>query len=51
LQREKGFPDELWVATGKGILSIIEIQEASGKRLFIKDFLRGYKFPDGTMLK
>jgi methionyl-tRNA formyltransferase len=46
-----GFPDELWVATGKGILSIIEIQEASGKRLFIKDFLRGYKFPDGTMLK
>lgn len=46
-----GFPDELWVATGKEILSIIEIQEASGRRLFIKDFLRGYKMPHGTVLK
>ena len=46
-----GFPDELWVATGKEILSIIEIQEASGRRLFSKDFLRGYKMPHGTVLK
>jgi len=44
------FPDELWIATGKGALSILEIQEESGKRLFIKDFLRGYDLPPGTTL-
>ena len=46
----KGFPDELRVATGKGVLSIMEIQGASGKRLSIKDFLRGYHLPPGTIL-
>lgn len=46
----KGFPDELRVATGKGALSIIEIQAGSGKRLSIADFLRGYHLPAGTML-
>jgi methionyl-tRNA formyltransferase len=46
----KTFPDELRVATGKGILSIIEIQGPSGKRLGVADFLRGYKLPPGTML-
>ena len=39
----KSFPDELWISTGKGALSIMEIQGESGKRLLIKDFLRGYK--------
>ncbi len=46
----KGFPDELRVATGQGILSILEIQGASGKRLLIKNFLQGYKLPPGTVL-
>jgi methionyl-tRNA formyltransferase len=46
----KGFPDELWISTGKGVLSIMEIQGESGKRLLIKDFLRGYKLPPGTHL-
>ncbi len=46
----KGFPDELWISTGKGILSLMEIQGESGKRLLIKDFLRGYKLPPGTLL-
>ncbi len=46
----KGFPDELRIATGKGALSILEIQEESGKRLLIKDFLRGFKLPIGTVL-
>ncbi len=46
----QSFPDELRVATGKGALSIKEIQGASGKRLIIKDFLRGYKLPPGTVL-
>ena len=46
----KGFPDELRIATGKGVLSVMEIQGASGKRLLIKDFLRGYDLPFGTIL-
>jgi len=46
----KRFPDELCVATGKGVLSVIKIQGESGKRLLIKDFLRGYKIPPGTIL-
>ena len=46
----KGFPNELWISTGKGVLSIMELQGESGKRLFIKDFLRGYKLPPGTHL-
>jgi len=45
----KGFPDELRVATAEGVLSVEEIQSASGKRLLIKDFLRGYKIPPGTI--
>ncbi len=47
----KGFADELRVAAGKGALSILEIQGASGKRLAIADFLRGSKIPPGTILK
>lgn len=46
----KGFPDELWIAAGKGVLSILEIQGESGKRLLIKDFLRGYALPPGAKL-
>jgi methionyl-tRNA formyltransferase len=46
----QGFPDELRVAAGKGILSILEIQSASGKRLAIGDFLRGCALPPGTCL-
>jgi methionyl-tRNA formyltransferase len=46
----RGFPDELRVATGEGVLSIQEIQGASGKRMAIKDFLRGHKIPPGTVL-
>ncbi len=46
----KGFPDELRISTGSGVLSVLEIQGASGKRLMVKDFLRGYKMPAGTIL-
>ena len=46
----KSFPDELWISTGKGVLSIMELQGESGKHLLIKDFLRGYKLPPGTHL-
>jgi len=45
-----GFPGELRVMTGDGALSILEIQGASGKRLSIRDFLRGNSIPAGTVL-
>ena len=45
------FPGELAVAAGKGVLSILEIQGPSGKRLAVADFLRGYQLPPGTRLK
>ncbi len=46
----QGFPDELRIATGRGALSIEEIQGASGKRLLVKDFLRGHPIPPGSTL-
>ena len=45
-----GFPEELRIATGDGAISITEIQGASGKRMAIADFLRGYDIPAGDML-
>lgn len=45
-----GFPDELRVATGEGALSIREIQGTSGKRLTIKEFLRGNPIKPGIIL-
>lgn len=44
------FPGEIYVATGKGMLSLVEVQEASGKRLHIQDFLRGHPIPPGTIM-
>jgi methionyl-tRNA formyltransferase len=46
----QGFPDELRVAAGGGVLSILEIQGASGKRMSIKEFLQGHSIPPGTVL-
>lgn len=46
----QGFPDELRIATAKGVLAVEEIQGASGKRLAIKDFLRGHQIPPGSTL-
>jgi methionyl-tRNA formyltransferase len=43
-----GFPDELRVATGSGLLSVLEIQGESGNRLTISEFLRGHPIPAGT---
>jgi methionyl-tRNA formyltransferase len=36
-----GFPGELRIATGDGVLSILEIQSESGKRLPVGQFLQG----------
>ena len=46
----RSFPDELNVAAGDGLLSVIEIQGASGKRLPVKEFLKGYHIPPGSRL-
>ena len=46
----ESFPDSLWVATGEGVLSILELQGASGKRLAVEDFLRGYALAPGEEL-
>ena len=46
----KSFPGDLEIATGKGALSILEVQGPSGKRLAIRDFLRGYRILPGAIL-
>ncbi|MDQ1330610.1 MAG: methionyl-tRNA formyltransferase [Thermodesulfobacteriota bacterium] len=42
--------DVLHVATGKYLLSVKEIQQESGKRLYIKDYLSGSNISPGTVL-
>ncbi|MGE0083176.1 MAG: methionyl-tRNA formyltransferase [Desulfococcaceae bacterium] len=46
----ESFTDELRVATGDGLLSIEEIQGESGKRMPVREFLRGFRIPAGTVL-
>ncbi len=46
----KGFPGELDVVTGRGILTLEEVQFESGKRLPVKDFLKGCRVAPGTIL-
>jgi methionyl-tRNA formyltransferase len=46
----QSFPGELRIATGKGVLSILEIQAAGGKKLPIDEFLRGHTISPGTAL-
>jgi methionyl-tRNA formyltransferase len=43
-------PNELTVATSRGALSILEIQEASGSRLPVSEFLRGCRIATGDVL-
>jgi len=45
----KGFPGEIRVAAQNGVVSIEEIQGASGKRLAVSDFLRGCDVPEGSI--
>jgi len=47
----QGFPGELLVTTGHGVLSILEIQGSSGKRLPIEDFLRGFHISPDMIFK
>lgn len=45
----EAFPGELRVAAGTGVLSIRELQEASGKRLPVAAFLRGNDISAGSV--
>ncbi len=47
----KGFSNELRVATGDQALIILELQEASGKRLPVRDYLSGNPIAEGTVLR
>jgi methionyl-tRNA formyltransferase len=42
-----GFANELRIATGDGVLSILEVQSEAGRRLNIKDFLLGHPIKPG----
>ena len=42
--------NELAVATAEGVLSILELQGASGSRMPVSDFLRGHRIPLGAAL-
>ena len=41
----------LYVAAGSGTISVLEIQQEGKKRMSAEEFLRGYKFNDGDLLK
>lgn len=43
-------PGRLTVATGDGALSILELQSASGSRLPVSEFLRGFRISPGELL-
>lgn len=43
-------PGHLTVATGDGALSILELQSASGSRLPVSEFLRGFRISPGELL-
>jgi methionyl-tRNA formyltransferase len=47
----KGFADELRIATEDGLLLVQTIQGASGKRLPVADFLRGYPLMPGDRFR
>jgi len=46
----KSFSNELRVATGEQALAILELQEAGGKRLAVRDYLTGKSVSEGTVL-
>lgn len=43
-------PGHLTVATGDGALSVLELQSASGSRLPVSEFLRGFRISSGELL-
>ena len=43
--------DNLYVAAGSGAISVQEIQQQGKKKMSAEEFLRGYRFKDGDVLK
>lgn len=43
--------DSIWVQTGDGILSLLEVQLAGKKRMAAESFLNGYTVEEGTYFK
>ena len=43
-------PDAIEVATGQGVLRLLELQRAGGKRLAAPEFLRGMPLEPGVRL-
>ena len=43
--------DKLVIQTGKGCLSVTELQLEGKKRMNLQDFLRGYSIEKGTVLE
>jgi methionyl-tRNA formyltransferase len=46
----KASPEELWVQTGQGILSLLEVQPESRSKMKISDFQKGYNLKEGDLL-
>lgn len=46
-----GFPDELRVAAGSGVLTLFTIQQPGSRPMAVKDFLRGNPFEVGTRFR
>jgi methionyl-tRNA formyltransferase len=46
-----GFPDELRIQASRNAILISGIQTESGKRMCVKDFLRGARIPSGSVFK
>lgn len=42
--------DELLIETGKGLLSLTEIQKPNKRKMSVSDFLKGYSVPVGSFL-
>ena len=40
----------IWVATGDGVLLVKEVQVDSGKRMWVKEYIRGHQVKVGTVL-
>lgn len=46
----KATGDEIWVQTGQGVLSLLEVQPESRSKMKISDFQKGYNLKEGDLL-
>ena len=50
-QVESMFQGASYVATGDGTISVLEVQQEGKKKMGAEEFLRGYKFKEGDVLR